>query len=87
MDVEAETLRHAAKVAYAKAYLAGEGSIQAREASAIVLTADDDLAARLAEANLRGLVRRITEIRVRVDIGRSLLSASKAEASIAAATP
>jgi hypothetical protein len=71
--------RHAHTIAYAKAYLvtanigkAGRApSIPEREAAATVATADESLAAELAEGELRTFRGYVNSLRTRIDCARS----------------
>ena len=70
-------------MAYAKAYLSGEGSIEARKHNATVETHDERIRAELAEQLVKGLRRQVDTLRLRVDVGRSLGAALRAEIGLA----
>jgi hypothetical protein len=76
-------------MAYAQQFLKAQGAMDARKQIAIEHTHDTRLAAELAEAEVRGLRRQIESVRVRIDVGRSVGAAMRAEASLAssAGTP
>ena len=75
--------RHEYTVAQAKAFLTAEGSIQARTAQATLDTADERVAAELAEAEVRILKSDIRILENRMDVGRSVVGVLRAEASVA----
>lgn len=68
--------------ARAKAFLAATGAMDVRAAVATEQTHGERLAAELAEAEVRGLKRRVDSTKVRIDIGRSYGSAVKAEIAL-----
>lgn len=70
-------------LAYAKAYLTAEGSIEARKHTATVDTHEVRLAAETAEQIVKGLRRQIDTVRLRVEVGRSLGAALRAEIGLA----
>ena len=62
--------RHDFTVARAKAFLAADGSVQAREAQATIDTADARLSADLAEAELRIIRSDLRTAEKRIDVPR-----------------
>jgi hypothetical protein len=80
---EAVNRREDLTLANAKAFLRAEGPVDVRKQLAIEVTHTERLAAELAEAEVRGLRRQIDSTKVRIDIGRSLGAALRAEASLA----
>ena len=76
-------------LAHAKAFLRSEGPMDVRKHLAIEATHVERLAAETAEAVVRGLRRSIDTVKVRIDVGRSVGAAMRAEASLAgsAGTP
>lgn len=70
-------------MAYAKSFLTEEGSVEARKHKATVATHDSRLAAELAEQTVKGIRRQIDSVRIRIDVGRSLGAALRAEAGLA----
>lgn len=73
--------RGAADLAYSRAYLSAEGSIDARRHQATVRTYEQRMAADVAEAVVKHLRREIDALRVRIDVGRSYGAAIRAELS------
>ena len=71
--------RHDFTVARAKAFLAADGSVQAREAQATIDTADARLSADLAEAELRIIRSDLRTAEKRIDVGRSVVGVLRAE--------
>ena len=70
-------------LAHSKAFLWAEGPMDIRKHEAIVATHNERLQAEVAEATVRGLRRQIDSVKMRVDVGRSLGAALRAEASLA----
>lgn len=68
--------------AYAKAWRAAQGSVEARKQIAIALTAEQRMAAEVADCEVRNLRRQIEALKLRIEVGRSLGSAIKAEVSL-----
>lgn len=80
---EAANTRHTYTVDKAKQFLAAEGSVQAREAQALVATATQRISAELAEAELRIIRSDIRILENRIDVGRSVVGVLRAEAQAA----
>lgn len=80
---EAVNRREDATLAHSRAFLAAEGPMDVRKHVAIEQTHVERLAAELAEAEVRGLRRQIESVKLRVDVGRSLGAALRAEVSLA----
>ena len=81
---EAVTKEHAYRVAKAKALLSvKEGTVPEREASALLATQSERLAAKLAGADLSILRREIQIAETRIDVGRSVVGVLRMEASLA----
>lgn len=70
-------------LAHAQAFLRAEGAMDVRKYTAIEATHVQRIAAELAEAEVRGLRRSIESVRVRIDVGRSVGAAMRAEVSLA----
>jgi hypothetical protein len=70
-------------MAFASAYLTAEGSIEARKHKATQQTHDTRIGAELAEQTVKGIRRQIDTVRIRIDVGRSLGAALRAEAGLA----
>lgn len=81
-DLIATTLREQYLRAYATAWRSSQGSVEARKQIAISLTADERLAAEIADCTVRDLRRKIDALRVRIDVGRSYGAAVRAEVEI-----
>jgi hypothetical protein len=75
----AVTAREDFTLAYANAFLAAEGSIEARKHKATVATHVQRLAAEAGEQVVKGIRRQIDSVKLRVDVGRSLGAALRAE--------
>jgi ubiquinone biosynthesis protein COQ9 len=69
-------------LAHAKAFLVAEGPMDVRKYTAIERTHVERVAAELAEAEVRGLRRSIDTVKVRIDVGRSVGAAMRAEVSL-----
>lgn len=72
-------------LAYSKAFLTAEGAMDLRRHTATVNTHDARIAAETAETHVRGLRRQIESVRTRIDVGRSLGAAVRAETSLGGA--
>lgn len=70
-------------LAYASAFLSSDGSMETRKQLATERTHETRLAAELAEQTVKGLRRQIESVRIRIDVGRSLGAALRAEAGLA----
>ena len=73
-------------LALSKAFLRAEGAMDFRKHKAIEQTHDERLAAETAEAVVRGLRRQIDSIKTRIDIGRSVGVALRAEIDLTGRT-
>lgn len=82
-EKRAVNLREDYTMAYAKAFLTSEGSMDIRRHLATELTHDTRIAAELAEQTVKGIRRQIETVRIRIDVGRSLGAALRAEAGLA----
>ena len=82
-ETDAVNKREDYTLAHAKAFLAAQGAMDVRKQVAIEQTHVERLAAETAEAVVRGLRRQIDTVRVRIDVGRSLGAAVRAEISLA----
>lgn len=69
--------------AYARIFLECSGSMDLRKQEALLATSDERLAAELAETHVKGLKRQVDSVRLRIEIGRSLGAALRAEAGLA----
>lgn len=78
-EQDAVNLREDYTLAQARAFLRAEGAMDFRKHRAIEQTHAERLAAETAEAVVRGLRRQIDSIKTRIDIGRSVGVALRAE--------
>lgn len=85
-DKDATEKRGAADLAYSRAFLAAEGSMDLRKHRALVETHDQRMAADVADAVVRHLRRRVDALRIRIDVGRSYGAAVRAEINLAGHT-
>lgn len=82
-DRQAVLVRHEADLAHSRAFLTAQGSVEQRKHEAFVSCERQLSEAAVAEAVVRHLRRRGDAIRVRIDVGRSVGSALRAELSLA----
>lgn len=75
LDEEAVRAKQAHEVAAARAYLRAEGSIEARKAEAVIVTAGEALEAELCAARVRACRERIRTLGAQLDVGRTLSAA------------
>lgn len=68
--------------AYASAWRNSVGSVEARKQISLALTADERLAAEMADCTVRDLRRKIDALKVRIDVGRSYGAAVRAEVEL-----
>lgn len=81
-DVAAVNAKEAAKLAEAKAFLAAEGSVDARKSQAVVATHEVRLAAEVADATVRGLMRTVRTLQSRIDVGRTYGATLRSEIAL-----
>lgn len=81
-DRESVVKREDYTLAYARAFLKAQGAMDARKQIAIEETHAERLAAEVADQVVRGLRRRIDSIKTRIDVGRSVGAAVRAEISL-----
>jgi hypothetical protein len=74
--------RAAADLALSRAFLNATGAMDMRKHQSVVETHDKRLDADVAEAVVRHLRRRLDAIKVRIDVGRSLGAAIRAEIAL-----
>lgn len=67
------------EVAYAKAFLSAEGSMDQRRQIAIVSCADEKFAMEVAEAQVRAVKERINTLRSQISIGQSVSAAIRTQ--------
>lgn len=79
LDEEAVRAKQAFEVAWARAYLRAEGSIEARKAEAVIVTAGEALEAELCAAKVRACRERIRTLGAQLDVGRTLSAAIRSQ--------
>lgn len=79
LDQAAVQAWSAHRKAYAHAYISGQGSIEDRKQNAVLAAEDERLAAEVADQVHRAARERIRVLRDRLEIGRSLNAARRAE--------
>lgn len=72
-------------LAYAQAFLTADGAMDIRRHKATQETHEARLNAELAEQLVKGLRRQIESVRTRIDVGRSLGAAVRAEVGLGGA--
>lgn len=82
-DRKAVELRAAADLAFSRAFMGAAGSVDARKHTALMKTHDQRLAADVAEEVVRHLRRRIDALKLRIEVGRSVGAAIRAELNLA----
>ncbi len=82
-EIAAVNAREDATLGLSRAFLSAEGPMDIRKHTSIVETHVVRLAAETAEAVVRGLRRQIDSVRVRIDVGRSVGAATRAEMGLA----
>ena len=83
LDSRAVHARHAYEIAFSKAFLSSDGSVDARKHHAVIETEVEKLEAEVADQVLRACRARIATLKVQIDTGRSLSAALRAEVSLA----
>lgn len=81
-DIDAVNARETAKLAEAKAFLAAQGSVDARKSQAVIETHEVRLAAEVADAGVRGLQRTIRTLQTRIDVGRTYGATLRSEIAL-----
>jgi hypothetical protein len=79
LDEAAVRAKQAYEVAWARAYLKAEGSIEARKAEAVIVTAGECLEAELCAAKVRACRERIRTLGAQLDVGRTLSAAIRSQ--------
>lgn len=82
-DRDATGKRAAFDLAFSRAFLSADGSVDARKHQAVIQAHRLREDADVADAVVRHLRRRIDALKTRIDVGRSFASALKAELSLA----
>lgn len=83
-DMESVEKKAAAELAFSRAFMAATGSVDARKHIATIETHDQRLAAEVAAAVVRHLKSRIDLLKTRIEVGRSVGTAIRAELNLAA---
>lgn len=84
-DKESVEKRVAYDLAFSRAFMKHEGSIEARKHLAVIDTEQKRLDAEVADALVRHLRRRIDATKTRIDVGRSYGAALRAEIALGSA--
>ncbi len=79
LDEAAVVAKQSHEVAYARAFLAADGPVDARKALATVSVFDDALAMELAAAKHRACRERIRTLGVQIEVGRTLSAATRSQ--------
>lgn len=79
LDEEAVRSRSRFEVQFARSFLSTDGSVDFRKQSAVLATSDAKLDAEIAEAKVRAARESIRTMRDRLEVGRSLNAAVRAE--------
>ena len=79
LDEEAVRAKSAYEVAYARAFLDNQGSMDLRKQIAIYETQDENLIYEIAQQKVRACKERIRTLGVQIEVGRSLASAHKTQ--------
>lgn len=81
-DRDATEKRAAFDLAFSRAFIGEQGSVDARKHLAVIATHQQRLAADVADAVVRHLRRSIDATKVRIDVGRSYGAAVRAEIAL-----
>ena len=79
LDEAAVRAKQSYEVVWARAYLKAEGSIEARKAEAVLVTAGECLEAELCAAKVRACRERIRTLGAQLDVGRTLSAAIRSQ--------
>ena len=79
LDEAGVRAKQAYEVAWARVYLRAEGSIEARKAEAVLVTAGECLEAELCAAKVRACRERIRTLGAQLDVGRTLSAAIRSQ--------
>lgn len=82
-DRDSVEKRAAADLAFSRSFMGATGSVDARKHTATIETHDQRLAADVADAVVRHLRRRIDALKTRIEVGRSVGTAIRAELNLA----
>jgi hypothetical protein len=79
LDESAVRAKSRFEVAFARSFLSSTGSVDFRKQTAVLATSDAKLDAEIGEAKVRAARESIRTMRDRLDVGRSLNAAVRAE--------
>jgi hypothetical protein len=79
LDEAAVRAKQSHEVAYARAFLAADGAMDARKAQAVLVVAEAALAMELAAAKHRACRERIRTLGVQIEVGRTLSAATRSQ--------
>ena len=79
LDEAAVRAKQSYEVAWARTYLRAEGSIEARKAEAVLVTAGECLESELCAAKVRACRERIRTLGAQLDVGRTLSAAIRSQ--------
>ena len=85
LDEESVRAKSAYEVAYARAFLDNQGSMDLRKQIAIYETQDTNLTYEIAAQKVRACKERIRTLAIQIEVGRSLASAHKTQFNAEAA--
>lgn len=83
LDDKAVRAKHAYEIAFSRAFLSADGSMDVRKHKSVLETDVLKLDAEIADQVLRACRTRIATIKVQIETGRSLSAALRAEISLA----
>lgn len=83
LGMAAAEAKRDSEVAYSKAYMGTEGTVEDRKQSAISQTADDRYMADLAERRVAACKEAIRALHLRIEIGRTLSATTRDEMKLA----
>jgi hypothetical protein len=81
-DRDAAEKRGAFDLAFSRAFIGAEGSIDGRKHQAVIATHQQRMDAEVADALVRHLRRRLDATKTRIDVGRSYGAALRAEIAL-----
>ena len=87
LDESAVRARSRFEVGFAHAFLSAEGAMDVRKQQAVLSTSDAKLDAEILDARVRAQRSLIRALETRIDVGRSLNAALRAEIGISGMTP
>lgn len=82
LDNAAVQTRCRYEVEFARSFLSGEGSIDARKQAAVIDVADAKLLAEVADQQVRAQKEAVKAINVRIDVGRTMSATIRSEIAL-----